>query len=69
MFASYKTPLKPFKTGICQWKGLDFSWILVIVSIHDLTLDYSNRISKVDECKEYGEKLFSLGLRFVYKRE
>ena len=51
MFVSYKTHLKPFKTGLCQWEGLDFLWILVIVSIHDPTLDYSNRISKVDECK------------------
>ena len=51
MFVSYKTPLKPFKTGLCQWEGLDFLWTLVIVSIHDPTLDYSNRISKVDECK------------------
>ena len=56
MFLSYKTPLKPFKTGLCQWEGLDFLWKLVIVSIH--TLDYSNRISKFDECKQYGVKVY-----------
>ena len=68
MFVSYKTPLKQFKTGLCQWEGLDFLWILVIVSIHDPTLDYSNRIPKVDKFK-YGEELFSLGLRFVSRKE
>ena len=57
MFVSYKTPLKPFKTGLCQWEGLDFLWILVIVSIHDPTLDYSNRISKFGECRQYGVKV------------
>ena len=63
MFVSYKTSLKPFKTGLCQWEGLDFLMILVMVSIHDPTLDYSNRTSKTDECKQYGVKLFTLGLR------
>ena len=52
MFVSYKTPLKASKPGLCQWEGLDFLWKFVIVSIHDPTLDYSHRISKVDKCKQ-----------------
>ena len=39
MFVSYKkNPLKPFKTGLCQWEGLDFLWILVIVYFQYMTL-------------------------------
>ena len=35
MLVSYKTPFKPFKTGICQKKGPYFLWKFVRASTRE----------------------------------